>query len=261
MAEIHTSPDTLRQAARAGRHTGHTAGQAPGYIQGNVAILPRAFANDFERFCESNPKPCPLLARSAPGIPDLPGLGKGIDIRTDVPAYRVFLDGELAEEVHDIRHLWRDDLETFVLGCSFSFEEALLEAGLRLRHIDEGTNVPMYRTSIATNEAGPFGGPMVVSMRPFRPDDALLADEITGQFPHAHGSPIHCGDPAAIGIADLSRPDYGDPTMPRDGEIPVFWACGVTPQVAIERAKPELCITHAPGATLVTDLINRKVRR
>ncbi len=256
MPELYSSPVDLRMAARSGRHTGHTAGQAPGFVQGNVVILPSTYADDFARYCAANPKPCPLLGRSAPGDPALPGLGEEIDIRGDLPSYRVFRDGQNTGDVADIADVWRDDLVTFVLGCSFSFEEALVAAGLSLRHIEQDTTVPMYRSTIPTREAGPFGGPMVVSMRPFAPDDAKHAAATTARFPHAHGAPVHTGNPAKIGIADLDEPDFGDRAVLRDGEVPLFWACGVTPQVALERARPKICITHTPGAMLVTDLRN-----
>lgn len=249
----------VRARIRAGEHTGQTAGLAPGYVQGNVVILPRDMAHDFLAFCHRNPKPCPLLATSEPGDPSLPQLGEDIDIRTDVPRYRVFRDGELVEEVTDIRHLWRDDLVAFVLGCSFSFEEALLQEGIPLRHIERGTTVSMYRTNIPTVPAGPFSGPTVVSMRPLRPADAIRAIQITSRFPAVHGAPIHLGDPSLIGIEDINRPDWGDPTEIRDDELPVFWACGVTPQAAIARARPPLCITHKPGHMLITDLRNSRL--
>lgn len=245
-----------RARIRAGEHTGQTAGLAPGYVQGNVVILPRDMAHDFLAYCHRNPKPCPLLATSEPGDPALPQLGEDIDIRTDVPRYRVFRDGEFVEEATDIRHLWRDDLVTFILGCSFSFEEALLQEGISLRHIEQGTTVSMYRTSIPTVPAGPFSGPTVVSMRPLRPADAIRAIQITSRFPAVHGAPVHLGDPSLIGIEDINRPDWGDPTDVRDDELPVFWACGVTPQAAIARARPPLCITHKPGHMLITDLRN-----
>lgn len=221
-----------------------------------MVILPQTFADDFARYCAENPKPCPLLGQSAPGDPALRTLGTGIDIRTDLPSYRVFRDGRNTGDVGDVKDQWRGDFVTFVLGCSFSFEEALIASGLSLRHIDQDTTVPMYRSSVPTREAGPFGGPMVVSMRPFAPDDAVRAETITARFPHAHGAPVHRGDPAEIGIVDLDRPDFGDRAALRDGEVPLFWACGVTPQVALERAKPEICITHTPGAMLITDLKN-----
>jgi uncharacterized protein YcsI (UPF0317 family) len=256
---VHADPAALRRAVRDGRFRGQTAGQAPGFVQGNLTILPRAFAGDFLRFCQLNPKPCPVIGMGEPGNPALPRLGRDIDIRTDVPGYCVFRDGELAEETPDIVRHWRDDLVTFVLGCSFSFEAALVEAGLRLRHIDEGKNVAMYRTSIANAPAGPFGGTLVVSMRPFTPADAIRAIEITARFPNVHGAPMHFGDPAAIGIADVTRPDWGDAVAIKPGEVPVFWACGVTPQQAIRAARPPLAITHQPGAMLVTDIRNSEL--
>ncbi|MBT5435866.1 MAG: putative hydro-lyase [Alphaproteobacteria bacterium] len=254
--EIFVNPGELRQAARSGAFTGHTGGQAPGFVQGNVAILPAALADDFRVFCERNPKPCPLLAMSKAGDWSLPELGDGIDIRTDVPRYRVYRDGEQTDTRDDLQTVWHEDLVTFVLGCSFSFEEALVEAGLHLRHVDENRTVPMYRTNIATQESGAFGGGMVVSMRPFAPEDAERAREITARFPRVHGAPIHVGEPAAIGIDDIARPDFGSAVTIQPDEVPVFWACGVTPQVAIEQARPALCITHEPGAMLVTDLRN-----
>lgn len=249
-------PRQVRLAIRSGRHRRNTAGLAPGRVQGNVCILPSQYAEDFRAFCERNPKPCPLLAMSKPGDPMLPQLGEDLDIRTDVPRYRVFRHGNLEGEVTDLRELWRDDLVTFVLGCSFSFEQALMEAGLRLRYLDEGTNVPMFRTSIDTVPAGPFRGKLVVSMRPFKPADAIRAIEITARYPRVHGSPVHLGRPDLIGIDDLSKPWAGDPTEVRGDELPVFWACGITPQSVVLEAKPSLCITHAPGHMLVTDLDN-----
>lgn len=249
-------PREVRLAVRSGRYRRNTAGVAPGHVQGNVCILPREYAEEFRLFCERNPKPCPLLAMSEPGDPALPALGHDVDIRTDVPRYRVFRDGRLAAEVDDLRALWRDDLVTFVLGCSFSFEQALTEAGLRLRYVDEGKNVPMFRTSVDTAPAGRFRGKLVVSMRPFKPGDAIRAIEITSRYPRVHGSPVHIGRPDLIGIDDLSRPWVGDPTEVRDDELPLFWACGVTPQSVVLDAKPSLCITHAPGHMLVTDLEN-----
>ncbi len=254
-----TDPHAVRLAARAGELTGHTANLAPGRVQANLAILPGALAHDFLRFCQRNPKPCPLVAVSEPGDPMLPTLGRDVDIRTDVPRYRVWRDGELVDEPTDIRDLWRDDLVAFLIGCSFSFEEAMLADGLPVRHIEQGTNVPMYRTNVPTVEAGPFGGPMVVSMRPLTAAQAIRAVQVTSRFPAVHGAPVHLGDPAAIGIADIGKPDYGDPVEIRPGEIPVFWACGVTPQSVIEHARPPFSISHAPGHMLVTDLSNSAV--
>ena len=245
-----------RQAIRAGRHRGPTAGLAPGHVQGNLAILPREYAADFLLFCTRNPKPCPVIGMGEPGDPMLPLLGLDLDIRTDVPRFSVFREGEYQGDVNDLEELWRDDFVTFVIGCSFSFEAALIEDGIPLRHFDAGRNVSMYRTNIATAQAGPFGGPLVVSMRPMTPGNAIRAIQITSRFPQVHGAPVHFGDPAAIGIADIGRPDFGDVTEIKPGEVPVFWACGVTPQSAIRAAKPSISITHKPGCMLVTDMRN-----
>jgi uncharacterized protein YcsI (UPF0317 family) len=249
-------PRAIRRAIRAGRHGSHTAGLAPGYVQGNVCILPREYAEEFRAFCERNPKPCPLLAISRPGDPMLPQLGEDLDIRSDVPRYRVFREGKLQGDVEDLRALWREDLVTFVLGCSFSFEEALRGAGLPLRYVEQGRNVPMYRTNVDTAPAGRFRGKLVVSMRPFKPAEAIRAIEITARYPRVHGSPVHIGRPDLIGIEDLARPWAGDPTEVREDELPLFWACGITPQSVVLDARPSLCITHSPGHMLVTDLEN-----
>jgi uncharacterized protein YcsI (UPF0317 family) len=247
-----------RLAARAGELTGPTAGLAPGSMQGNLAVLPSEHAADFLRFCHLNPKPCPLIGVSAPGDPGIPALGVDLDIRTDLPRYRVWRQGELVDEPADILRWWRSDLVAFVLGCSFSFEEALIEEGIALRHIELGSNVPMYRTSIACAPAGPFAGPLVVSMRPMKPADAIRAVQITSRFPAVHGAPIHLGLPELIGIRDLSRPDYGDAVPVAADELPVFWACGVTPQAVIAAARLPFAITHAPGCMLVTDRSNAR---
>jgi len=236
-----------------------TAGVANGYVQGNLAILPEKLAGAFHRFCQLNPKPCPIIGMSDVGNPRIPALGLDLDIRTDLPRYRVWRDGELVEEPTDIMAHWRDDLVAFVLGCSFSFEEALLAEGLPIRHLERKVRVPMYRTSIACEAAGPFAGPMVVSMRPLKPKDAIRAVQITSRFPSVHGAPVHLGHPHLIGIADLAKPDYGDPVPVEADEIPVFWACGVTPQAAVAAVKPEFCITHAPGSMLITDLRNTRL--
>jgi len=255
----YASGRDARLATRSGRHNGPTSGIAPGYVQGNLAILPQALADDFFRFCQYNPKPCPLLAASEPGDPRLPALGEDLDIRTDLPLYRIWRKGKLVDEVTDLNAAWRDDLVAFVLGCSFSFEEALIDDGIRLRHIDNGTNVPMYRTSVQTRPAGRFHGPLVVSMRPLRPADAIRAVQITSRFPSVHGAPVHLGKPEMIGIEDIGRPDYGDAVAVNDDELPVFWACGVTPQSVIAAVQPEFSITHAPGHMLVTDLKNSRL--
>ncbi len=249
----------VRLAIRAGEFRTQTSGQAPGIVQGNVVILPSDWAGDFLRFCQANPKPCPLLAVSEPGSHALPRLGADIDIRTDLPMYRVFRDGTATEDTADIRDIWRPDLVTFVLGCSFSFEEALIEAGIRLRHIDARTDVAVYRTNIPTAPAGRFSGPLVVSMRPFRPADAIRAIQITSRFPNVHGAPVHLGDPQYIGINDLQTPDWGDAAVPEPGDIPLFWACGVTPQSVVAHAKPPFCITHKPSHMLITDLLNAEL--
>lgn len=253
-SDHHCDPAGLRANIRAGRYRGPTTGLATGHLQANVVILPADWAGEFEEFCRRNPKPCPLIAVGEPGVPTLSSLGRDIDIRTDVPCYRVFRHGALVDEPVDITRLWRDDLVVFVIGCSFTFEFALLRAGIPLRHILSGRNVAMYRTSIACEPAGRFTGRMVVSMRPVARDALSRVREISARYPHAHGSPLHEGDPAAIGIADLARPDFGDPIEILPDEVPVFWACGVTPQAILEGARPPFCVTHAPGCMLVTDL-------
>jgi len=249
----------VRQACRSGALHAHTSGLASAHVQGNLVILPRAHAADFLRFCQANPKPCPLLGVSEAGDPALPALGEDIDIRTDLPRYRVWRDGELVDEPTDVRALWNDDLVSFVIGCSFTFEHALMAEGIALRHVEQGRNVAMYRTSVATAPAGPFHGPMVVSMRPLRAADAIRAVQITSRFPAVHGAPVHIGDPELIGIRSLADPDYGDAVEVMPGELPVFWACGVTPQAAIAQARLAFCITHAPGAMLITDLFNHQL--
>ena len=248
-------PRAVRQAVRAG-YSGYTAGLARGRVQANICILPRDWAEDFLLFCQRNPQPCPLIARSDVGDPHLPSLGDDLDIRTDVPRYHVFRDGRMTDEVGDITRLWRDDLVTFALGCSFSFEEALQEAGLPLRFLDRGSVAGVYVTNIQARPAGRYHGALAVTMRPFKPADAIRAIQITSRFPNVHGAPIHLGDPAMIGV-DLARRyrDVGSGEV-GPGEVPLFWACGLTPQLAIDNAKPPLCITHAPSCMLVTDLRN-----
>ena len=245
-----------RRSAREGRLDSHTSGVAAGFVQGNVAIVPAAQAAAFEAYCRANWQACPLLAVSQPGDPSLPTLGRDIDIRTDVPRYRVYRDGALAELRTDVTELWRDDLVSFVIGCSFTFERALVRAGIPLRHVQQGRNVAMYRSTIETVAVGPFGGPMVVSMRPVRAEDAARASAVTAAFPDQHGAAVHIGEPAAIGIADLARPDYGDTVDILPGEVPVFWACGVTSQAALERARLPFFMAHAPGSMLVTDWVH-----
>jgi uncharacterized protein YcsI (UPF0317 family) len=248
-----------RRRIRSGTFSGPTAGLASGNVQANLVILPRTLAHDFLRFAQANPKPCPVLAVSETGDPLFRTLGDDVDMRSDLPLYRVWRDGRLVEEPTDVSHLWRDDLVGFAIGCSFSFEEALIESGLEIRHITCGSNVPMFRTNIPCVPAGPFHGPLVVSMRPFRPADAIRAIQITSRFPSVHGAPVHIGVPDAIGIPDIGIPDYGDPVPVANHELPVFWACGVTPQAVIAAVRPEFCITHAPGCMLITDLPNTKL--
>ncbi|MCP1573761.1 putative hydro-lyase [Herbaspirillum rubrisubalbicans] len=249
----------VRLAARSGAFTGHTSGVASAHVQVNLAILPAALAADFREFCARNPVPCPLLGVSEPGSPALPGLGLDLDVRSDVPRYHVWRNGERVAEVNDLREYWREDLVSFALGCSFSFEHALLAAGIPLRHVSQGRNVAMYRTNLPTRAVGVFSGPTVVSMRPLKAADAIRAIQITARTPQVHGAPIHIGDPSLIGIADIHQPDYGEAVAIHADELPVFWACGVTPQAAIVAARPELCITHAPGYMLVTDKLNSEL--
>ena len=245
-----------RADIRSGRHRDVTSGLAPAIVQANLAILPEKYANDFLRYCQLNPKPCPLIGMTEPGDPALPMLGEDIDLRTDLPAYRVFRDGVEVDEVTDIGDYWRDDLVGFALGCSLSFEAALVDAGLPLRRYEYGMKVCAYRTTIETTPAGPFRGGMVVSMRSFTPQNAIRAIQITSRFPDVHGAPVHFGDPQAIGIEDVLKPEYGGWATIPDGDVPVFWACGITPQVAIEFAKPSFCITHKAGHMLITDKLN-----
>lgn len=258
-AESTANAYHCRQAIRQEKHNGPTAGLAPGFVQANLMILPQALAAEFLLFCQRNPKPCPLLAVSEPGEFTLPVLGQDLDIRSDVPKYRVWRKGELIAEPRNLHDVWQDDLVTFAIGCSFSFEEALLADGIDVRHISQGTNVPMYRTNIATQSTATLQGPLVVSMRPMLARDAIRAVQITSRFPSVHGAPVHLGDPALIGIQDINTPDYGDPVPMNHGEIPVFWACGVTPQSIIQTVKPEFSITHAPGHMLITDLHNTQL--
>jgi uncharacterized protein YcsI (UPF0317 family) len=244
----------VRRACRSGELTTQTSGLAPGFAQANLAILPREFAFDFLQFCRRNPKPCPLLDVTEPGSHVPTALAADADLRTDLPRFRVWQHGELVDEPTEIIRYWRDDFVSFLIGCSFTFETALLRAGVPVRHIELGCNVPMYRTSIACSAAGAFHGPMVVSMRPLKPADAIRAVQITSRYPGVHGAPVHLGLPEQIGIRDLSRPDFGDPVPIRDDELPVFWACGVTPQAVVMAAKPPLAITHSPGCMFVTDV-------
>lgn len=244
----------LRQSIRSGDFRGHTAGLAPGKLQCNLAILPEAYALDFLRFCQRNPKPCPVVAIGETGDPMLRTLGPNIDVRLDAPRYRLYRDGVLAEETTDICALWRDDMVAVALGCSFTFERALMEASIKMRHIEENVTVPMYRTSIPLSPAGPFSGTMVVSMRPLPGHQIARAIELSARYPLAHGAPVHVGSPSAIGIADIKQPEWGDAVNIHADETTVFWACGVTPQNALLQASIPLVITHAPGHMLISDI-------
>ncbi|WP_373236553.1 putative hydro-lyase [Cohaesibacter celericrescens] len=247
-------PQNLRQIIRDGQYDAHTAGLAKGYLQANIVILPRIYALDFMRFCQRNPKPCPLVAVSDTGDPYLTTAGHDIDIRTDIPIYNIYRDGVMDEERGDISPFWNDEMITFALGCSFTFEHALLKAGIDVWHISNNKTVPMYKTSLKTVPAGPFSGATVVSMRMIPENRVDEVRSICRQFPLAHGSPLHVGDPAEIGISDLAHPDWGDAVPSLPGHLPVFWACGVTPQAAIQNAKLPLCITHKPGHMLITNI-------
>lgn len=250
------SPKAMRSLCRTGEFTGPTSGVAEGYVQANMMIVPREYAFDFLLFCQRNPKPCPLVEVLDPGHV-APCCAPDADIRTDLPGYRIYEDGKLTREVGDISPYWRDDLVTFLIGCSFSFESALIEGGIPLRHVERRINVAMYRTNIACLPAGRFQGNMVVSMRPIKGRDVARAVEISGKFPQVHGAPVHIGHPESIGITDLSKPDFGDPVPLLDNELPVFWACGVTPQYIAELSRIPFCITHSPGKMLVTDFMNK----
>lgn len=253
-AAMPIDPWDVRGMIRDGRYHGHTAGLAPGRLQANLVILPEDQALDFLRFCQRNPKPCPLVGVTDTGDPFFRTLGLDIDVRTDLPAYNLYRDGRFIETVSDLGKIWRDDFVAFALGCSFTFERALIDAGIALDHIDDDRTVAMYKTSIRTRPAGVFASGMVVSMRMIEPHRVEEVIGISRTYPLAHGAPVHVGDPAAIGIHDLAQPDWGDPPGAANGRTPVFWACGVTPQNAIREARPPICITHKPGAMLITDV-------
>jgi len=252
-------PCEVRQQIREGKWRQPTAGLAPGFVQANLVILPRDLAFDFLLFAQRNPKPCPVIEVTDVGSSEPKLSAPGADLRTDVPRYCVYRDGALASQVTDLRSVWRDDFVSFLLGCSFTFESALLQAGVPVRHIEEGRNVPMFITSIPCAPAGVFRGPLVVTMRPIPAPLVARAVQISGRYPGVHGAPVHLGDPATIGIRDLQAPDFGDAVTIRPGEVPVFWACGVTPQAVAMQAKPPLMLTHAPGHMFITDLRNEEL--
>ncbi|WP_214367019.1 putative hydro-lyase [Pseudonocardia sp. H11422] len=246
------SPAEARAKFRAGMVC-PTAGWSAGYTQTNLVVLPEDWAYDFLLFAQRNPRACPVLDVSDAGVP-VTALAPEADLRTDLPLYRVWAHGEVVAEVPDVRNVWRPDLVAFQIGCSFSFEAALQQAGIPLRHVDQTRNVAMYRTNVMCRPAGRLHGPLVVSMRPVRAAQVATAVEVTARLPDVHGAPVHIGAPDALGIADLARPDYGDPVGIRPDELPVFWACGVTPQAAITAARPPFAITHAPGYMFIADV-------
>jgi uncharacterized protein YcsI (UPF0317 family) len=252
-------PRDIRAAIRSGTLTRTTAGLAPDYVQANLAVLPREQAYDFLLFCQRNPQSCPLLEVTDVDSAEPMRVAPGADLRTDIAKYRIYRNGEIVDEVTDATPYWRDDLVAFLLGCSFTFEQAMVQAGVRLWHLEHEKAVAMWRTSIPCRPAGVFHGPMVVSMRPIRPGDLAKAVTASARFPGAHGAPIHVGDPAAIGIADIDTPDYGDAQHFAPGDIPVFWACGVTPQAVALASKPPFMITHSPGNMFVTDMRNSEL--
>lgn len=246
----------VRSRIRGGEHTGPTGGLTPGRVQTNLVTLPEEYAFDFLKFCVRNPKPCPVLEVTDAGSPTPGVMAPEADLRTDVPRYRVYENGELVDEPTDVASYWRGDLVSFLIGCSFTFEKALLDAGLRLAHLDQGRNVPMYVTDRECAPSGPFSGPMVVSMRPYRADEIPLAVAISGRYPTMHGAPIHVGNPVSLGIRDLDAPEFGEPISIAEDEVPLFWACGVTPQAVAMKARPPLMITHSPGHMFITDHLN-----
>jgi uncharacterized protein YcsI (UPF0317 family) len=256
-----TTGHLIRAACRQGQFTAQTSGLALGFAQANLVVVPAEWAGDFLEFCRRNPKPCPLLDVTEPGNPVPTRVAPTADLRTDLPRYRIWQNGELTGEATDVRAIWRDDFVSFLIGCSFTFESALLQAGVPVRHLEMNVNVSMYRTNRPCAASGVFQGPLVVSMRPLKPADAIRAVQITSHYPDVHGAPIHLGLPAQLGIADLSRPDYGDAVPVLDDELPVFWACGVTPQAVLHAAKLPLAITHSPGCMFVTDVRDETLKR
>ena len=254
------SPSTLRTMISNNELIQHTSGMAKGYVQANVVILPSQYAYDFLKFCFRNPKTCPLLDVSEKGSKSFPFYGPQADITTEVASYRVYEHGQLVDEPNRIDHLFNDDMVSFLIGCSFTFEHALIEAGIPVRHIEENHNVPLFVTNIPANHSGQFSGNITVSMRPMTMNQAIQATEITTHYADVHGTPIHIGSPEQIGINNITQPDYGEPVTIKEGEVPVFWGCGVTPQSVALEAKPELMITHAPGHMFITDVLDSQLR-
>lgn len=248
------TPAELRQLCRHNQFTEQTSGRCLGYTQANLVVLPEKDAYDFLLFAQRNPKPCPILEVTDTGSRQLHEFAQSVDLARDFPRYRIYQHGKLVAEPLDVVDYWRPDLVSFLIGCSFSFEANLIAAGIEMRHITEYVNVPMYNTNIVAKAAGRFRGNYVVSMRPIPEAQIVRAVTVTEQLPQVHGTPLQIGDPAAIGIADLAKPDYGDAVTIKPGEVPVFWACGVTPQAVVMQSKPDFVITHAPGHMLVTDV-------
>ena len=253
---LHAMPAEARHLIREGKFAAPTSGLCPGYAQANLIILPREQAYDFLLFAQRNPKPCPILEVTEVGERMTHICAKGCDVATDFPGYRIYKDGVMVDEVDDVVDYWRDDLVAFIIGCSFSFESELIEAGIEMRHNTQGRNVSMYLTNLACEPAGSMSGNTVVSMRPIPYDQVVKAVQISGAIPKVHGAPVHIGDPSVIGIKDIAKPDFGDPVDINPGEVPVFWACGVTPQSIVMNSKPPFAITHAPGYMLITDTKN-----
>ncbi|MEP0189956.1 MAG: putative hydro-lyase [Erythrobacter sp.] len=246
--------EKFRSVLRRNAYAGHTAGLCPGLLQTNLVILPKKYALDFETYCRLNPKPCPLIARTDVGALSFDSFDHNLDLRYDLPKFRTYSKGEFTTELRDISGLWQNNFVSFALGCSFSFENALQQSGISVRHIDENKTVPMYRTNLTTSRAGIFHGPVVVSMRPIPRDRVEQTIAICDTFPHAHGAPLHVGDPTAIGISDICQPEWGESVKVHEGDVPVFWACGVTTHLALSHAKPDVAITHAPGAMLILSM-------
>lgn len=256
MSVVHanSSASEVRAASRSGEWSNPTSGLALGYVQANLVVLPKQDAFDFLLFCLRNPQPCPLLSVIEAGEYEPKDIAPGADLRTDLPRYAVYQDGILTDKPTDLHAWWRDDMVSFLLGCSFTFEAVMLKSGLPVRHIEQGVNVPMYRTNRPNSKAGNFAGELVVSMRPLKPEAIEQAAVLSARMPLAHGAPVQIGSPEELGIADLNKPDFGDPVKIEPGEVPVFWACGVTPQAAIMAAKPKLALTHLPGHMFLTDM-------
>ncbi|MGM9532317.1 putative hydro-lyase [Intestinibacter sp.] len=257
---VNASPSEVRKLIREGKIVKPTSGMCAGYAQANLVVLPKDLAYDFLLFTQRNPKPCPILEVSDVGSRTLKKIAKDCDIAKDIPKYRIYKKGELVGEYTDVSEFWQDDFVSFLIGCSFSFESEMIEAGIEIRHITEDCNVPMYMTNIECESAGIFNGKMVVSMRPIKPDQVVKAVTVTETMPKVHGTPIHIGDPSVIGIKDINKPEFGDAVTINEGEVPVFWPCGVTPQSVIMNVKPDIVITHSPGHMLITDVKNVELK-